>query len=430
MRLKINPAGPVRGITTIPGDKSISHRAVILTSLASGRSIINGFLEGEDCLHTIQAFQKLGVKIEKMGPGSYQVDGEGLYALQKPTGVINCGNSGTCMRIMAGLLAAQEFYCVLTGDNSLQNRPMDRIIEPLTMMGARFWARQDKFAPLGIRGGNLRGMDYSLPVASAQVKSALLMAGLFAEGDLYLDEPYPSRDHTERMLKYMGVELEVSGNRICLSSGPSQRLKPCEINIPGDISSAAFFIAAALINPGSEILLKNVGINSSRSGILDVIKKMGGRLELLNKQIAGGEPAADILVKSSKLNGTVIEGEIIPRLIDEIPIIAVIAAQASGETIIRDAEELRVKETDRIKAIISELSKFEIEVRELKDGMVIKGNNTFRGGVQINSYGDHRMVMSMAIAGLIADDNTIINDCDCINTSFPEFIKILKSLLN
>lgn len=428
MELKVNPTGRLRGELVIPGDKSISHRAIILGSLAKGKTLVRGLLEAEDCLNTIKAFQAMGVKIIKKSPGEYLIEGVGLRGLKEPEEVIDCGNSGTGMRLLTGLLAPQRFYSVLTGDASLRKRPMDRVIKPLTMMGARIWGREDKYAPLSIKGSVLSGLEYTLPVASAQVKSALLLAGLYAGDDLKLTEPGQSRDHTERMLKGFGVNLHKKDNRIFLDSKEEIRLYGQEINVPGDLSSAAFFLVAGLITGESEILLRNVGINPTRSGLLEVVEEMGGRTELLNQRQAGGEPVADIMVRSSHLKGIVIEGEIIPRLIDELPVIAVMASQAEGETVIRDAAELRVKETDRIRAIVSELSRLGVEIEELTDGMVIKGPARIRGGVRVKSYGDHRMAMSLAIAGLLADDRIIIEDSRSINTSFPEFPDLLKQL--
>ncbi|AZR74186.1 3-phosphoshikimate 1-carboxyvinyltransferase [Anoxybacter fermentans] len=428
MDLKINQLNRLKGELVIPGDKSISHRSIILGSLADGKTRVKGFLESEDCLNTLAAFRAMGVTIEKIRPGEYIIEGVGLYGLKEPEQVIDCGNSGTSMRLLAGLLAPQNFYTVLTGDHSLRHRPMDRVIEPLNRMGAKIWARKGKYAPLSIQGSKLQGINYSLPVASAQVKSAILLAGLYADGDINLIEPGLSRDHTERMLIGFGVDLQKDGNKIHLSGETEKRLYPQDLQIPGDISSAAFFITAGLITSGSEILLKNVGLNPTRSGFIEVVKKMGGEIEFLNPRKMSGEPVADILVKSSKLHGITIEGEIIPRLIDELPIIAVLASQAEGKTIIRDAAELRVKETDRIKAMASELTKLGVEIEELPDGMVVQGPARIRGGVKVHSYGDHRIAMSLAIAGLVADSEIIIQESQCINTSFPEFVKILRSL--
>ncbi|ACL69793.1 3-phosphoshikimate 1-carboxyvinyltransferase [Halothermothrix orenii] len=429
MELKIKKSNPLKGEINIPGDKSISHRSVIFTSLAEGRSLIRGFLESEDCLNTLRAFQMMGVNIEKIKPGEYIVNGVGLYGLKEPGDVIDCGNSGTGMRLLCGLLAPQPFYSVLTGDNSLRNRPMGRVVNPLRQMGASIWCRDGGYAPLSIKGEKLEGISYTLPVASAQVKSSLLLAGLYSQGDVFLTEPGPSRDHTERMLKGFGVKVYKKGNSIKLPHSEDTKLTPQEVLIPGDISSAAFFIVASLITPGSEILLKNVGLNPTRCGIIDVVRQMGGNLELLNVREVNGEKSADILVKYSELEGVHIDGDIIPRLIDEIPVIAVLASQARGETVIRDAAELKVKETDRIKATVTELGKSGVDIEELPDGMVIKGPCSIIGGVKLESYKDHRIAMSLAVAGLLAEEQITIKNSECINTSFPQFNKLLQKLI-
>ncbi len=428
MKLKIEPARNIQGTINIPGDKSITHRSVILSSIAEGKSIIKGFLKSEDCLKTLNAFNLMGVDINKIGSGNFVINGVGLYGLEKPVKAIDCGNSGTCMRLLTGLLSAQNFYSVLTGDNSLTNRPMDRIITPLTKMGAKIWAENNRYAPLGIRGQALHGIYYDSPIASAQVKSSLLLAGLYAEGEMVINEPLLSRDHSERMLEYFGIKLERNNNQVRLPDDRIKKLMAREIEIPGDISSAAFFITAALIVPGSEVLIKNVGINPTRSGIIDVLEKMEADIEILNKRTVNCEPVADLKVKSSRLRGILISGEIIPRLIDEIPIIAVLASQAEGETVIRDAGELRVKETDRIKTVVEGLKKLNVKIEELEDGMIINGPTKIKGNVKIESYWDHRVAMSMAIAGLLADNNIVIDDSECINTSFPEFMDILQEI--
>lgn len=429
MKQKIEPVKYIKGELNIPGDKSISHRSIIFTSLARGKSVVSGFLESEDCLNTINAFRNMGINIERNNSGQYIIGGKGLNGLSKPVEVIDCGNSGTTMRLLSGLLAAQNFYSVLTGDNSLCKRPMDRIIAPLSEMGARIWAEEEKYAPLGIKGSNLQGVTYRPPVASAQVKSAILLAGLFAKGETSVIEPSQSRDHTERMLKDFGVDIEIKKNIISFPGDQNISLEPQDIKVPADISSAAFFIVAALLLPDSELLLKNIGINPTRSGIIEVIKKMGGEIEFLNRSKVSGEPVADILVKSSELKGTIIKGKIIPRLIDEIPIIAVLAARAEGRTIIKDAAELRVKETDRIEALVSEFSKLGVEIKELPDGMIIEGSSAFKGGLNVDSHGDHRIAMSLAIAGLVAEEEIVITNSQVINISFPDFIERLKTLV-
>lgn len=428
MKLSITPIQGLWGDAKMPGDKSISHRSIILSSLARGKNLITGFLESEDCLNTIKAFRNMGVAINKESAGRYIVEGVGLRGLQEPDSVIDCGNSGTCMRILTGLLTPQKFYSVVSGDSSLRQRPMARIIKPLSEMGANIWSRGDHLAPLSIKGSQLHGIDYKLPVASAQVKSSLILAGLYADGDVSLTEPGLSRDHTERMLLSFGVDLKKEGSNIYMDAAAEPRLIPQEIEVPGDISSAAYFMAAALIVPDSKILLKDIGINPTRSGIIEVIKEMNGNIEIHNKRTVSGEPIADILVKKSQLQSTAVSGEIIPRLIDEIPVIAVLAAAAEGKTVIKDAAELRVKETDRIKAVVSELSKMNVDIKELDDGMIIKGPTRFKGTDNLQSYGDHRIAMSLAVAGLTADSKITVNNTQCINTSFPEFEELLSTL--
>ncbi|MFW6269608.1 MAG: 3-phosphoshikimate 1-carboxyvinyltransferase [Bacillota bacterium] len=430
MKLKINKKNTLSGEIKVPGDKSISHRSIIINSIASNKTKISGFLESQDCLHTLNAFRNMGVKIIKINPGEYKVTGVGLNGLQEPSQILDCGNSGTCMRIMTGLMSGQNFYSVLTGDSSLRERPMARIINPLTRMGAKIWSRRNNLAPLSIKGTDLINMKYKLPVASAQVKSSLLLAGLYGKGILNITEPGPSRDHTERMLESCGIPLKKDGFNIVLSGNKVTDFSAEDIVIPGDISSASYFIAAGLITENSKIKIKETGINPTRNGILEVLEKMKANINIENKKIINGEPMADILIKSSDLKATVIEGKIIPRLIDEIPIIAVVATQAEGETVIKDAEELRVKETDRINALVSELSKMGAEIEELKDGMIIKGPVSLKGSMELNSFGDHRIAMSLAIAGLISKNKVRIKNCDCINTSFPDFTDILHSLYN
>ena len=427
---QIKPLPSLKGAITIPGDKSISHRAVIFAALAQGQTKIRGLLASEDCLQTIKAFCQMGVTVEKNSAGEYLIDGAGQKGLQPPDQIIDCGNSGTTMRLMTGLLAAQSFYTVLTGDNSLRQRPMDRVIIPLREMGAEIWARKDNFAPLSIRGKGLKGIDYRLPVASAQVKSAILLAGLYTEDGVSLYEPCATRDHTERMLQAFNLEIRSNGKQgwLTLAGNSLELLQGRALDIPGDISSAAYFLAGALLTPDSSLRLVNVGINPSRSGILTVITAMGGDFSLLNQREKNCEPVADIIVNSSKLQGTVIKGELIPRLIDEIPIIAVMASQAEGQTIIKDAAELKVKESNRIKAVVTELSKMGVEIEELPDGMIINGPTRLKGGMVLNSYGDHRIAMSLAIAGLLADQEIGIRGSESIKTSFPDFQNILGEI--
>ena len=428
MKLQVENKTGIDSEASVPGDKSISHRSLMLAGIANGQSRISGLLEGEDCLSTLKIMKKLGVDITRDDSGSYLVEGNGLDGLKEPDDTLDCGNSGTTMRLLSGLLAGRPFYSVLAGDNSLNSRPMDRIITPLTKMGANIWSRNNGLAPLSIKGGNLTSINYDSPVASAQVKSSILLAGLSAEGITYVNEPAQSRDHTEKMLKASGVDIEVDGNTIKLNSSDKINIDPLDIKIPGDISSAAFIIAAGLITENSKIIIKDVGINKTRTGILDALEMMGADLTIKNKRTSSGEPLADIEVTSSNLKAVKISGDIVPRLIDEIPLLALLATQADGETIIKDAEELRVKETDRIKAISSELRKLGAEIEEYPDGMKIKGNTNLKGGIEVDSFGDHRIGMTMAIAGLIASDGIIVNNSESINISFPDFEKLINNL--
>lgn len=428
MELKVESKQKVAGEIRVPGDKSISHRSLILSSIAEGESKIEGLLEAEDCLSTMGIMRDLGIEISKEAAGSYRVQGKGLNGLEEADNVLDCGNSGTSMRLLAGLLASQDFYSVLTGDHSLRKRPMQRIIGPLSRMGAQIWSRRDGLAPLSIRGQKLCGMEYELPVASAQLKSSILLAALKTEEETVIIEPAVSRDHTERMLIGAGIDLEIEEDRIILKKAGERKLKPFNIKVPGDISSAAFFITAALIAEKGELLIKNVGINHTRSGFLEVVEAMGGKIELLNQKDQGGEATADILVKASDLKGTEVGGEIIPRLIDEIPIISVLAAFAEGETVIKDAEELRVKETDRIAAVVKEFKKLGIEIEEKEDGMIIAGSAEVEGGISVESYHDHRIAMSLAVLGLKSKKGLRIAGSEIINTSFPGFKELLERI--
>jgi 3-phosphoshikimate 1-carboxyvinyltransferase len=426
---KVNPADKISGEIRVPGDKSISHRSLILSSIAEGESKIEGLLEAEDCLSTMGIMRDLGVEITKEQKGKYTVQGKGLNGLEEAGNVLDCGNSGTSMRLLAGLLASQDFYSVLTGDHSLRKRPMQRIIGPLSEMGAKIWSRRDGLAPLSIKGQQLECMQYELPVASAQLKSSILLAALKTEAETVIIEPAVSRDHTERMLKGAGIDLEILEDRIILKQAEKRSLKPFEIKVPGDISSAAFFIAAGLLAAEGELLIKNVGINQTRSGFLEVIEAMNGKIELLNKRDQGGEPTADILVKPSNLEGTEVSGEVIPRLIDEIPIISVLAVFAEGKTVIKDAEELRVKETDRIKAVVNEFRRLGIEIGENEDGMEIKGPQQVEGGIEVESYHDHRIAMSLAVMALNSKEGIAINGSEIIATSFPNFKELLAEVI-
>ena len=422
----IHTAKPLKGELSVPGDKSISHRAVMFGSLASGTTEITHFLKGADCLSTIGCFRQMGVEIEEQ-KDRILVRGRGLHGLSAPSSVLDCGNSGTTTRLISGILAGQSFSSQLTGDASIRKRPMGRIIRPLRQMGASIESLSgNDCAPLRIEGRPLHAISYDSPVASAQVKSCVLLAGLYADGPTSVTEPALSRNHTELMLSSLGAELTRRGTTATIN--PEPVLTGTSIHVPGDISSAAFFLAAGLMVPGSEILLKNVGINPTRDGILRVIRAMGGSLEILNRTNSGGEEAADLLVRSSSLHGTVLEGELIPTLIDEIPVIAVLAAFAEGTTIIRNAEELKVKESNRLDIMVDGLSRMGADIEGTDDGMIIRGGKSLHGTV-IDSHLDHRIAMSFAVAALAADGETEILDADCVNISYPEFYRDLKMLL-
>ena len=416
---------PLRGEFTPPGDKSISHRAVIIGSLAKGVTTVRGFLSCDDSLSSVKAMRMLGIQIEVQG-SNVKILGKGLFELNEPEDMIDAENSGTTARLLPGLLSAQQFFSTITGDKYLRVRPMERVVKPLTLMGAKIWGREGgKRLPLAIQGTKLSGIRCELPVPSAQVKSALLLAGLYADGETEVIEPTPTRDHTERMLTHCGVYIERNSASVKIRSG--EDFKGAEISVPADISSAAFFIVAALINPGSEILIKNVGINPDRIGAIEILRKMDGFIEIINKRAESGEPIGDILVKASTLKATEIKGDIIPKGIDELPVIAVAACFAEGETIIRDAKELRVKETDRIKAMTTELKKLGAEVEELDDGMVIRGKEDLIGG-KCSSWGDHRIAMALAVAGTRAKGTTVIEGGDCVSVSFPGFFDVMRKL--
>ena len=425
MNAVIKPSGKLRGEITVPGDKSISHRSVMLGSIAKGDTKISGFLTGEDCLSTIDCFKKLGIDIEVNGT-DVTVHGKGLKGLSAPAETLDVGNSGTTLRLMSGILSAQPFTTRLTGDSSIQKRPMGRVASPLGLMGAKITSENEKMtAPLTIEGQRLHGIDYTLPVASAQVKSALILAGLYADGETRITEPEATRDHTEIMLNYLGADIRKEGDTIVVR--PAAELTGKDITVPGDISSAAYFIAAALISKDSEVLIKNVGVNPTRTGIITAFKAMGGNIELTNERTVCGEPVADILVRSSRLHGVVIKGAIIPKLIDEIPVIAAAACYASGETVIADAAELRVKESDRIKTMAAELGRMGATVIQTDDGMIILGGIPLHGAV-CESYNDHRVAMSVAVAALGAKSETQIKDCGCVDISFPGYFDALMSL--
>lgn len=415
----------LKGEVTVPGDKSISHRAVMFGSISNGLTEITNFLQGADCLSTISCFGKLGIEIENT-PERILVHGRGLHGLTAPSSILDAGNSGTTTRLISGILAPQPFSTTLTGDASIQKRPMKRIMEPLSMMGADIKSLNgNDCAPLQITGKPLKGIHYNSRVASAQVKSSILLAGLYAEGETSVTEPNISRNHTEIMLNHFGAKVTTSGTTASILPDPV--LEGRKIIVPGDISSAAYFIAAGLIVPGAEILIKNVGINETRDGIIRVAKQMGGNITLLNENRDNGEPVADILVSHSDLYGTTIDGAIIPTLIDEIPVIAIMAAYAKGTTVIADAAELKVKESNRIDVMVNNLSAMGADITGTDDGMIINGGK-FLHGALIHSMDDHRIAMSFAIASLQAEGTTVIEGGECVNISYPDFYKDLDKL--
>ncbi len=414
-----------KGEITPPGDKSISHRAIMIGSLAEGKTKVSGFLNGGDTLCTVDAFRKLGIDI-KVSNTNVVIEGKGLHGLGEPNEIIDAGNSGTTTRLITGLLAAQNFNSEITGDKYLQKRPMARIVEPLTKMGADITGRDNNnLLPLKIRGRKLKGIKYEVPVASAQVKSCLILAGLFADGVTEIIEPQKTRDHTERMLAHFGANLDINGNNIKVQN-PDQ-FQSSELIVPSDISSAAFFIVAALINPGSELLIRNVGLNPERTGVLDILKLMGANILIENERIDCGEPVGDIVAKYSDLKGIEIKGKLIPKAIDELPIVSVAACFAEGKTVISEAKELRVKETDRIKAMVTELKKLGADIEELPDGMIVNGSEKLKGA-KCSSWGDHRIAMSIAVAATRAKGETAIEDSGCVAISFPEFFDLLERL--
>ena len=428
----VHSCGPIRAVISVPGDKSMSHRSAMFASLAEGSSTITGFLESEDCLSTVEAMRRLGVAIERTGPGTFFVQGRG-GRFSAPKEDVDCGNSGTTMRLLSGILAAQSFRSRLTGDASLSKRPMGRVIKPLTEMGARFTAEGgDGKPPLVVEGASLKPLSYVMPVASAQVKSAVLLAGLFAAGETSVIEPAPCRDHTERMLEEFGVSLDLgdadeNGRRRIAIRGP-QHLKARDFAVPGDISSAAFWLVAASAKEGSEVDIEGVGLNPTRTGILSVLRRMGARMEITSRDPKAAEPFGSVKVLGAKLHGTVIQGAEIPNVIDELPILAVAGALASGRTVIRDAMELRVKETDRIAAVAGNLRAMGASVTETEDGMEIEGGLPLHGA-RLRCFGDHRIAMAFAIAGLFAEGETLIEDVDCVATSYPTFGSTLDAVL-
>lgn len=426
MTLTLSYSNPsLKGTIQVPGDKSISHRAIMFGSMAKGTTTVEGFLLGDDCLSTISCFQKLGVEISLSG-NRVTIESGGTDQWKEPAEVLDTGNSGTTTRLMLGLLSGTGFHSVMAGDASIAKRPMKRIIDPLRLMGADIRGRQDgQYTPLAVQGTQLRAIEYTLPVASAQVKSAILLAAMKADGTTVITEPVPTRDHTEIMLERFGAEIQRKDRQIRLTGG--QQLKGTHVLVPGDISSAAFMIGAALITEGSEVTLTNVGCNPTRTGILDVVEAMGADLEINVKDETGERPS-DLIIRSSKLKAAEISGDLIPRLIDELPLIALIATQAEGTTVIKDAEELRVKETDRIAAVVAELSKMGADITATDDGMIINGPTPLKGA-DMKSYGDHRLGMMAAVAALIASGPVGIDDPDCISVSFPNFVEQMNSLI-
>ncbi|MBE7705037.1 MAG: 3-phosphoshikimate 1-carboxyvinyltransferase [Cyanobacteria bacterium SIG29] len=422
MNITVNKSLPLKGSIEIPADKSITHRAFMFASLTKGKVKVTNYSKGADCLSTLKIIEQLGCKIEILNDKELIIDA--TNALKEPSSPLDCGNSGTTTRLMMGILASQNFDSELFGDASLSKRPMKRVIAPLEEMGANF-NHNDFKLPLKINGSELNGIEYNSPLASAQVKSCILLAGLNAKGTTKFTEPYKSRNHTELMFEYMGADIKVENNSVIVNKS---QLKPCDITVCGDISSAAFFMVAALIVPDSDIIIKNVGINETRAGIIEVLKAMNGNIKLLNERIISGEKVADIQVKYSQLKATTIEGAIIPTLIDEIPVIAVAATQANGTTIIKNAQDLRNKEADRITAVKVELQKLGADIEETADGFIINGKKDLIGNTTIECYHDHRIAMSAYVAGLICKKPIEINEFQWVDISFPEFLDLMKAI--
>jgi len=417
----VKPGGLLTGNLRVPGDKSISHRSIMLGSLAEGVTVVTGFLEGEDSLATLNAFRALGVRIDGPADGKVVIHGVGMDGLKQSQSDLDLGNSGTSMRLLSGLLAGQGFDTTLTGDDSLSGRPMRRVTDPLAEMGAQIITTENGTAPLQIKGGaDLKGIDYPMPMASAQVKSSLLLAGLYAEGTTTVTEPAPTRDHTERMLRGFGYDVRSNGNRISLDGGG--KLSACDIDVPSDISSTAFFLVGASIASGSDLLLEHVGMNPTRDGVINILRLMGADIEVLNAREIGGEPVADLRVRSANLHGIKIPEDQVPLAIDEFPAIFIAAACAQGETVLTGAEELRVKESDRIQVMVDGLLALGIDARATPDGIVIQGG--YLSGGEVTSHGDHRIAMSFAMAALRANGDVRINDCRNVDTSFPGFVEL------
>jgi len=427
MRIRVRAPKRLSGTVQVPGDKSISHRAALIGAIASGRTEITGYLEGEDCMNTLKAVRALGVLVTRKGPGHYLVDGVGLFGLGEPEQVIDLGNSGTAVRLLMGVLAGQPFWTFLTGDDSLRRRPMRRVGLPLTRMGATVVGREDgSRLPLGVRGARpLKAIAYDSPVASAQVKTALLLAGLWADGPVTVTEPVRSRDHTERMLTGFGARLSIDGTTVTLT--PGAELRGQGVAVPGDISSAAFLLVAGTIALGAEITVTGVGVNETRAGLLDALESMGAPVGRSHAALAAGEPVADLTTRSATLRGALVGGLMIPRLIDEVPVLAVAACMARGRTRITDAAELRVKESDRIRSIATELGTLGARITEAPGGLEIEGGARLRGAC-VQSGGDHRMAMALVVAGLVADGETVVEDTECIGTSYPGFVETVNAL--
>ncbi len=424
-QITVSTAESLRGQISVPGDKSISHRTLLLGSLAQGRSHIRGFLPSADCLATLGCIQELGIAVDREGNNTIAVRGRGLQGLHEPRGPLDCARSGTTMRLLAGILAGQSFDSVLAGDAQLLHRPMERIAEPLREMGVQITTAEGH-GPLTIRGGTVRGGEHRLPVPSAQVKSAILLAGLYAEGPTIVHQPGPARDHTERMLADMGANIEVADLTVTLTASPSP-LNPLDLTVPGDVSSACFPLAAALVLPGSRVTVERTGVNSTRTGLFDVLREMGAQITIESRRVKGGEPVADVTARSSSLRGVSVSGDTVVRMIDEFPLLAVTATQARGATVVRDAAELRVKETDRIAAMAAELSKMGARIEPRRDGFVVSGPTPLHGTV-VDSHGDHRIAMALSVAGLVAEGKTIVRRAGCIRDSFPGFARTMQRI--
>lgn len=431
MKRSVSPAERLSGTVAPPADKSVSHRSAILNSLAAGEAVIDNFSEGADCRSTLRCLRAMGVTLERIAPeegqaGGLKISSPGLAGFTEPADILNAENSGTTMRFLLGVLAATPFVSIITGDRSLRSRPMGRIVQPLSLMGANVFGRVgNSLAPLAVSGGKLHGIEYHMPVASAQVKSSLTMAALFAQGETVLHQPAASRDHTERMLTAMGASVTQDG--LALVVKPGSPLRPINIKVSGDISSAAFWLVAGAAHPNAQLTLTNVGVNPSRTGVVDVLRAMGADIQVENPRVEGGEPVADLRVRSSELRGVEISGEMIPNVQDEIPVLSLAACFARGTTVIRDAQELRVKESDRLHTTARELSRLGAHIRETEDGLVIEGSGVLKGG-GCRSYGDHRLAMTLGVAGLLAQDQVTISGAEVVDVSYPGFWRDLENL--